>query len=280
VPLFDALNRLSDATRLRWRRESAWLQFRTTNYYDERVKEVPNRLLSRWAEARRRQGMLSLEEVVEIAQLTDAQLDAASMAEGARERWGLVEWDVAREATVRPHLRFLAQFTPAQRQEAMSATGLLFSKMSLAQQQRYLALGLTGGPLETLDDLTGATLRVEYTQRGWFQWGECGWSSQYTRWVVPLEFTPRGRRVPRPPVRERTREATLEAVRRVDPSLRKALLDAACRADSRLPAEPHVVEEDQIVSTRLDLAFVYIPGSTNARALFEFHPGASGWVGP
>src|SRR5262249_14177553 len=97
---------------------------------------------------------------------------------------------------------------------------------------------------------------------------------------VPLAFTPQGRRVPRPPVRERTREATLQAVRRVDPELRKALLAAACRADPRLPAEPHVVEEDQIVPTRLALAFVSIAGSTNARALFEFHPDVCGWVGP
>jgi RNA polymerase sigma-70 factor (ECF subfamily) len=280
VPLFDALNRLADATRLRWRRESSWLQFRTTNYYDERLKEVPNRLLSRWADARRRQGMLTIEEVVEIAQLADAQLDAESMAEGAREQWGLVEWDLARQEMTRPHLRFLAGFTPAQRQEAMSATGLLFSRMSLAQQQRYLALGLTGGPLGSLEDLSGAMLRVEYTQPGWFQWGECGWSSRYTRWVVPLEFTPQGRRVPRPPVRERTRAATLQAIRRVDPALREALLAAACRADPRLPAAPHVVEEDEIVPTRLDLAFVYIPGSTNARPLFEVHPGVSGEVGP
>jgi hypothetical protein len=64
----------------------------------------------------------------------------------------------------------------------------------------------------------------------------------------------------------------------VDPALRKALLAAACEADPRLPQEPHVVEEDQIVPTKLDLAFIYIPGSTNARALWEFHPGVDGQV--
>jgi hypothetical protein len=279
VPLFDALNRLADATRLRWRQEGTWLQFRTINYYDERLKEVPNRLLSRWAEARRRQGMLSIEELVEIVQLTDAQLDGESMAEGARERWGLVEWDLARAAMTRSHLRFFAAFTPDQRQEAMGATGLPFAKMSLAQQQRFLALGLTGGPLESLNDLAGATLRVDYTQPGWFQWGECGWSGRFSRWVVPLEFSRTGRRVPRPPVRERTREATLQAVRRVDPALRQALLEAVCRVDGRLPHEARVVEEDQIVPTKLDLAFVYIPGSTNARDLWEFHPDVNGQFG-
>jgi hypothetical protein len=151
--------------------------------------------------------------------------------------------------------------------------------MSLSQQQQYLALGLTGGPLQGLSDLAGATLRVEYTQPGWFQWGECGWSSRYTRWVVPLELSPQGRRVPRPPVRERTREATLQAVRRVDTGLREALLRAVCAADPRLPKAPHVVEEDQIFPTKLDLAFIYIPGATNARPLFEIHPGVSGEVG-
>jgi RNA polymerase sigma-70 factor, ECF subfamily len=278
MPLFEALNQLADATRFRWRREDAWLQFRTTNYYDERVKEVPNRLLSRWAEARRRQGMLTIEEVVEIAQLSDAQLDATSMAEGAREQWGLVEWDRTRDSLLRPHLRFLAGFTPDQRQEAMRATGLLFSKMSLAQQQRYLALCLTGDPLESLNELAGASLRVDYTQPGWFQWGACGWSGRYTRWVVPLEFTPQGRRVPRPPIRERTREATLQAVRLVDPELRQALLAATCRADPRLPLEAHVVEEDQIVPTTLDLAFIYIPGSTNIRPVYEEHGYDCGWI--
>ena len=45
--------------RLRWRREAetraggAWLEFRSASFYDDRLKEVPNRLLDRWATARR-----------------------------------------------------------------------------------------------------------------------------------------------------------------------------------------------------------------------------------
>src|SRR2546421_4372807 len=140
---------------------------------------------------------------------------------------------------VRPHLRYLAQLTPDQRREAASATGLSFSRMTLAQQQQFLAFGLGGGPLQSLDELAGAALRVEYTQPGAFQWGEPGWSGYYTRWVVPLEPGPQGRRVPRPPVRARTREATLQAVRRIDPPLREALLQAVRRADPRVEATPH-----------------------------------------
>ena len=54
-PLFDALNHLADAMRLRWHREreGGWLQFRSTSYYHDRLKEVPNRLLRRWQAVRR-----------------------------------------------------------------------------------------------------------------------------------------------------------------------------------------------------------------------------------
>src|SRR5262249_55223813 len=131
LPLFDALNQVTDTMRLRWRWDGGWLQFRSTSYYDDRLKEVPNRLLARWAAERKRRGMLTLDNLVEIAQLPDAQLDAASMAEGAEECWGLPEWRLARSGNLRPHLRFLAGFTPEQRQEAMSAAGLPFVKMPL-----------------------------------------------------------------------------------------------------------------------------------------------------
>src|SRR5262249_7385329 len=81
--LYDTLNRLADTMRVRWDKEASWLQFRSPTFYDDRLKEVPNRLLARWAAARQRQGMLTLDDLVEIAQLPDAQLDAAEMSEGA-----------------------------------------------------------------------------------------------------------------------------------------------------------------------------------------------------
>src|SRR5262249_35496959 len=94
-PLFDTLNQLADSMRLRWHNEGNWLKFRGTSYYDDRLKEVPNRLLARWAAARRQHGTLTFDDLVEIAQLSDAQLDARDMAEGARELFGLAEWDLA-----------------------------------------------------------------------------------------------------------------------------------------------------------------------------------------
>src|SRR5207302_596420 len=117
------------------REAGEWLQFRRVSYYHDRLKEVPNRLLACWSPARRKQGMLSLEDLVEIAQLPDEPLHAAEMADGARECWGLAEWDLVRNHMVLPNLRFLARLTPSPRQEAQSAECLPFARISVVDQQ-------------------------------------------------------------------------------------------------------------------------------------------------
>jgi RNA polymerase sigma-70 factor, ECF subfamily len=281
-PLFDALNRLADAMRLRWNKDGAWLQFRSTTFYDDRLKEVPNRLLDRWGAARRQQGFLTLDDLCEIAQLTGPQLDGTEMAEGAKRCWGLAEWEMVRRRWPhRPQLRFMAGFTPAQRQEAMSAAGLPFAGMPLAQQQRFMDFALSDEPVRSLDELEGAVLRVEFTQPGGFQWGRSspersrrgaggGWSDYYTRWVIPLGPGPQDRRVLRPPVQAPTREDALAAVRRLDPPLREALFAAVRRTDPRVPDDPGAFEESQIFPMRRDLTIVYVPGVRNARALFVY----------
>jgi hypothetical protein len=178
--LFEALNRLSDAMHLRWKKDApgtapstaggggAWLQFRSVSYYDNRVKEVPNRLLSRWASSRQKAGWLPLDELIEMAQLSDTQLDSGFVAEGMQECWGLPEWSLARNREGRPHLRYLAQLTPAQRQTAMSVRGVSFSQLSLAQQQGLIAH--LGTRLQSLEEVAGATVRVEYSQPNEFRW--------------------------------------------------------------------------------------------------------------
>src|SRR5262249_45603194 len=62
--LFDALNRLADTMRLRWQREGGWLQFRSTGFFNDRLKEVPNRLLARWTASRREHGALTLDDLI------------------------------------------------------------------------------------------------------------------------------------------------------------------------------------------------------------------------
>jgi hypothetical protein len=241
-----------------------WLQFRSTSFYYDRLKEVPNRQLTRWVASRSAHGSLTLDDLIEIAQLSDAQLDGADMAEGAREYWGLAEWDLVRSqpgALVRPHLRALAGFTAAQRQEMLSPVGLPFARMSLAQQQKFIAFALEfdSTPLQSLDELAGATLQVKYTQPGSFEWRPPGpW---WLRYVVPLE---RGKRVPLPLVRERAREATLASMRRIDPQIREAIREACRRADPRADVTS-LDEAAQIVPTGRELAIIYMPDNTNKR---------------
>ena len=101
----------------------------------------------------------------------------------------------------------------------MTASGLEFGKLSLAQQQRYVALALEGDeqPLRSLEEMEGATLRIEYTQPGGFEWRPSG--SNVLRWVVPLTPCQEGRRALMPVVRGPTREEALSAARRLDDHL-------------------------------------------------------------
>jgi hypothetical protein len=223
-PLFDALNQLSDTMRLRWNKENGWLQFRSASFFHDRLKEVPNRLLARWASSRQKNGSLSLEELIEIAQLSDTQLDAADMAEGARELFGLAEWDVARGRSARPHLRFLASFNPSQRQAVTSGDGLPFGKMTLAQQQQFITLAFGGrsDPGQSLEELASAALRIDYSPPGSFEWRPATAD-------LALPGGPQGRIVRRPldtvepaRVREATKEAALAAAQRIDPSVTEA----------------------------------------------------------
>jgi Putative zinc-finger len=282
-PRFAALNRLSDVMRLRWSKDASWLQFRSTSFYDDRLKEVPNRLLTRWAGARRQHGYLTLEDLVEIAQLPDAPLKAEEMAEGARHCFGLAEWDLARNEWVLANLRFLAQLTPAQRQEAMTSAGLSFTRMTLAQQQEFIdrtvgsraILIQEGEGLRSLEDLAGATLRVDYSQPGWYEWRP---PVDSLRWIVPAGPPPDGRWLLPPIVRERTREAALQALRRVEPQIREAVWQAVLRADpGNEPTPPG--EEAQIVPTNLELTTLYVPGTTRFPVQFQSTNRQSASVG-
>jgi RNA polymerase sigma factor (sigma-70 family) len=276
LSLFEALNQLADTMHLRWRKDAdrGWLQFRSASYYDDRLKEVPNRLLERWSAARRQRGSLRLDELVEIAQLSDAQLDAKEMAEGAQDCFGLAEWILPRHANLRPHLRYLATFTPDQRRLAMSTEGIPFIRMSLAQQQQFFAFYEKDIP--SLQDLQGATLRIDYSQPGGFQWGDPDVDRIWARWVVIVEDGPEGRWVPRPSVRERTREAVMQAVLRLDPKIRERAVHTV-RSQRPTPEPDPTPLEAQIFPTKLSLTFLYFPAASNALCPLIVHPNGYNW---
>jgi hypothetical protein len=272
-PLFGALNQIADAVRMRWIKEGSWLQFRTTGYYDDRLKEVPNRLLNRWAAVRQKCGMLPLDELIEIAQLPDAQLDGAEMAEGARDCLGLKEWELAQNGHLRPQLRYLASLTPEQRQRVTSSEGLRFTQMSLAQQQQFIAGGVIQ-PLQSLQDLEGAALRVEYTQPGEFEWrmgGELSWLQR----VLPIEPGPQGRRALMPLTRSRTREAALAIARRIEPPLRAGLLKAGRSTEE----VDRLLQGAEIVPTHLDLGILYFTGTSNRLLVYWVYPWSDDHTG-
>jgi hypothetical protein len=143
------------------------------------------------------------------------------MAEGARAQYGLMEWVLPSMENLRDQLRFLSEFTPDQRRQAQTLDGLRFSRMTLAQQRGYLTRAFYDGQNPHLDDLGNAVLNVDYRLPGGFRWSPPG------RWHG---FRPS-------PVRERAKEAALQAARRIDPR----------------------VEEAQIAPTQLDLVFLYTP---------------------
>src|SRR5262249_52887351 len=110
--------------------------------------------------------------------------------------------------------------------------------------------------------------RVDYSLPGWFQWGDPGAFHSWVRWVVPVEPGPHGRRVPRPVVRERTRQVAPEAARRLDPPIP----GAAHQAGREPPGPPGEAArtgplEEQISPTDLRLTFIYIPSASNARRI-------------
>jgi hypothetical protein len=206
--LFDALNQVADAMHYRWRKEAGLLLFRSASYFNDKRKEVPNRLLERWAASLREHGHLTLDDLLEIAQLGDVQLDSQIAAEGVVRCYGLRGWGLATDLNLRKHLRFLATLDPEQRRLAQSPADLPFRRLNLGQQQQFLAVAFGGSDDPVAPEaLPAARLRVDLSMPGQFEWvRETGGA----RKEFPIE-----RRI-----RAATREQALAAARQRDPTAR------------------------------------------------------------
>jgi hypothetical protein len=163
VSAFEGISRLCDRMQVNWRREEGWLQFRSAGYFNERPKEVPNRLLERWAALRKKAGHLTPDELIEIATLSDAQLQSASVALGARALYGLEEWELARMPFLRPHWRFLAATPPSFRNAAASSQGAGLGSLPPSIQQKFFSLAVASPELEfRLEFVPQTVMRVVF----------------------------------------------------------------------------------------------------------------------
>ena len=165
ISLFEALMRLSETMRFRWTEEENFLNFRSARFFYDRQKEIPDRLLERWADSRRKNKRLTVNDFVEIARLSDAQLDSNVIAAGVMANFKLQEWEVARSTNLRPHWRFLGQLAPVSRQAAVEGNGLNFEQLPLGQRLLFAALAFDTPHSKkepNMDELAGATLRVAF----------------------------------------------------------------------------------------------------------------------
>ena len=186
-----------------------------------------------------------------------------------RERYSLEGTPGDRPRAARPRL---ATFTPAQRQEAMSPAGLPFTRMSLKPQQQFIMFSLPGDAegLQSPDELAGATLRVDYQQPGWYEWRPGSWY----RWATP---TADGKRVPRLLLRERTREAALQAARRYFPPFAQAVVKAERAFNPGVTEEQLTPQAKDVVPTTLELQITYFPGSSHRHVIVTFLPSDDDW---
>jgi hypothetical protein len=133
--LFAALCQVGDAMGERWTKDGDFLLGRSTSYFWDKLKEVPNRFLQRWTKDRDANGGLPLADFLEMASLSDQQLGSGLVAEGIMFGWGLREWSSLVEVETRRRARFLATLTPEQRQRALQPSRLPFKDLTPEQQQ-------------------------------------------------------------------------------------------------------------------------------------------------
>ena len=167
VTLFDALNRLGDKMRERWTKADGWLKFRSASWFYDRPKEVPARRLTRWAASRKEHGALTLEDLSEIASLSNGQLDALTTYQGALARYDLQEWNFARSTNLRDHWRLLGQVPADLRRGVETDAGLQCDRLPLPLQKRFIALALHDPDTDVRPGdrrVAKASLRIEYPQ--------------------------------------------------------------------------------------------------------------------
>jgi hypothetical protein len=129
--------------RARWSREGAFIHVRRWTWYDDRLAEIPERLVNHWSERLRKQRLLSPDEAGELAlSLQDPQLEAfeavmrdegvnfVSLSGGLITR--ALDADVLEKKEL---LRAYASLSSGQRQSLMAGRPLSWSEMPASARQ-------------------------------------------------------------------------------------------------------------------------------------------------
>jgi hypothetical protein len=180
-PLFDALCQSGDALGVRWRKEGDFVECRSTAFFWNKLKEVPNRLLDRWQADREARGGLPLDDLLEMAELSDQQLDSVLVGQGVKHCRNLMEWNILADPQytgarrkldqVRPFARFLAALPPVLRQQALAPGGIRLAAFSPPQQEALARIFYLGMLLPQINGtMENTRLRVTYVPSGMYTW--------------------------------------------------------------------------------------------------------------
>ena len=108
---------------------------------------------------------LTLDDLMEIGQLSNTQLDALTTFEGALARYDLQEWNFARADNLRDHWRFLATVPAEMRLDLINGKELQANKLPLALQKKFIPLAVHDPDTDLRPGSKGMenpTLRIEY----------------------------------------------------------------------------------------------------------------------
>jgi hypothetical protein len=182
--LFEALCTAGDGMGVKWTKEGDFILCRSASYYWDKLKEVPNRLLQRWARDRETNGGLPLADLLEMAALSDPQLDSVIVSEAITHCLGLRDWGHLRWPGFRRDARFFVTLTPEQQRRAFTPEGVPFKDLTPAQQQD--AMQLQYAALADMERQNGsvnpinpewwghAEIGAEYVPAGWYAFSILG----------------------------------------------------------------------------------------------------------
>jgi hypothetical protein len=168
--VFEALNGLGDTLGLRWKQDGGVLLGRSTSYFWDKLKEVPNRSLKRWREDVQREGGLPLDDLLSMSGAPDEQLDSAVVGQVMRHCRDLSEWSLltAPQNSTRGLARMLASLPPGILESTLTEKGLPCSELPRPAQRQLADLA----PSELLSAISAEAvrLRVTYAPSGWTVW--------------------------------------------------------------------------------------------------------------